>query len=75
MWFKPVLAFPEGYELNLCRVSRRNYSAVLLFFFTCAMLAMAQPAPDKPKPEDELAQWITANYTKFEYRIAIQRCL
>jgi putative CocE/NonD family hydrolase len=72
MWFKPVLAFPEDDELNLCRVIRRNYSAALLVIFTCAMLATAQPAPDKPKAEDELAQWITANYTKFEYRIAMR---
>ncbi len=32
---------------------------------------MAQPA-DKKKSEDELAEWIKANYTKYEYRIPMR---
>jgi hypothetical protein len=41
-----------------------------MFFFSYAMLAMAQPSGNKP--QDELAEWIKANYTKFEYRIPMR---
>ncbi len=44
--------------------------AAVLFVCTYVMLAAAQPA-DK-KPQDELAAWIKANYTKSEYRIPMR---
>ena len=46
--------------------------AALLLFCTFAMLAMAQPADKKKSQEDELAEWIRSNYTKFEYRIPMR---
>jgi len=45
--------------------------AALLLFCTFAILSVAQPA-DKKKQEDELAEWIKANYTKYEYRIPMR---
>jgi putative CocE/NonD family hydrolase len=49
-----------------------SHLAALLFFLTYALLSVAQSAPDKKKQEDELAAWIKANYTKFEYRIPMR---
>jgi len=48
-----------------------NRLTLLLLFCSYAMLALAQPA-DKKKPDDELSEWIKANYTKFEYRIPVR---
>ena len=57
------VAFPED-ELNTHRLRTRwPHLAAVLFVCTYVMLAAAQPA-DK-KPQDELAEWIKANYTKF----------
>jgi uncharacterized protein len=59
--------------LNTDRVRTRwSHLVAVVFFCTYVMLAVAQPAPDKKKPEDELAEWIKANYTKFEYRIPVR---
>ncbi len=51
--------------------SQGNRLAALLLFCTFAMLAMAQSADNK-KREDELAEWIRSNYTKYEYRIPMR---
>ena len=51
--------------------SQSHRLAALLLFCTFAMLAMAQSADNK-KREDELAVWIKANYTKYEYRIPMR---
>ena len=58
--------------MNTHRVRARcNHLAALLFLCVYAALAVAQPA-DKKKPEAELAEWIKANYTKFEYRVPMR---
>ncbi len=49
--------------------ARWTHLATVLFVCTYVVLAAAQPA--KP-PQDELAEWIKANYTKFEYRIPVR---
>ena len=51
--------------------ARMRRLAALLLFCTFAILSVAQPA-DKKKQEDELAEWIKANYTKYEYRIPMR---
>ena len=64
-------AFPED-ELTIHRARASWHQlAALLLFCTFATLSIAQPA-DKKKPEDELAEWIKANYTKYEYRIPMR---
>ena len=58
--------------MNTHRVRTRwSHLAAVLFVCTYVMLAVAQPT-DKKQPQDELAEWIKANYTKFEYRIPVR---
>jgi putative CocE/NonD family hydrolase len=54
-------------KFDVARGQWRRFAA-LLFFCTFAMLSMAQPA----EKQDELAEWIKANYTKYEYRIPMR---
>ena len=48
--------------------ARWHHLALLLFCCTYAVLTLAQPV----EKQDELATWIKASYTKFEYRIPMR---
>ncbi len=53
---------------------RRSF-ALLLAVLTFSFVAVAQPpqlSPDQKKHADELADWIKANYTKYEYRVPVR---
>ena len=71
MSFNRVLVFQEAALIvSRARVSWHKLAALLLFC-TFAMFSAAQHA-DQKKPADELAEWIKANYTKYEYRIPMR---
>ena len=49
--------------------ARWNRLVAVVFFCALASFAFAQQAESK---KDDLGEWIRANYTKFEYRIAMR---
>ena len=55
------------------RRSRATFARVaFLLLITCAAFAQEQQSPEEKKKEQELAGFIKANYTKFEYRIPMR---
>ena len=55
------------------RVMSAQWRRLAVFLMVGAFLALAVgQASEKKKPEDELAEWIRASYTKYEYRVPMR---
>ena len=55
------------------RVMRFEWRRLAVFLMVGAFLALAVgQVSEKKKPEDELAEWIRASYTKYEYRVPMR---
>ena len=53
-------------------LSRIHAALLVLAILWLALPMAAQPTPEQKKKADELADWIKANYTKYEYRVPVR---
>lgn len=66
------MAFPHAvraWRMNPHKQSRLVWATIIVLFFTALAGAQNGPKADKEK---ELADWVRANYTKYEYRVAMR---